>query len=258
MRAEDLDGPIRVALEERAACPARGLGVDVEVARPGRLGTLHRVMHQVAGDDGVLALRADAHAHVPGRVARRRLQPDLVAQAMIGLDEVREARVEDGPDGVAEDFAVRVVPRRAPVRPLRPAKEIARPGEGRDPAAVDQHRVPADVIDVEMGADDEVERLARETRPREVLEKRTVELVPERVRPGLVVADAGVDDDRVHRGEEPSLGVGEARPEPTGMGLEALGRRLPEEEGRRHGSLHLDHAGDPHVADRPGLHRSDR
>jgi hypothetical protein len=54
------------------------------------------------------------------------------------------------------------------VRVLDAPHQIARIGECRDPPLADQHRVPADVIDMQMRADHGVDRLARITRHRKV------------------------------------------------------------------------------------------
>ncbi len=76
-----------------------------------------------------------------------------------------------------------------------PADQVAGIRKGRDPTAIDQHRVPADVIDVEMRADHRVDRLARMAGGGEIREKPRLELVPGRYPPVLlVVAETGIDD----------------------------------------------------------------
>lgn len=55
MRSQDEHRPARIPIEEVVARPASALGIDVEVARPSGFGALDGVMHQVAGDDGILA-----------------------------------------------------------------------------------------------------------------------------------------------------------------------------------------------------------
>ena len=89
MGADDQHFPVGVALDECAARLRALLLVHVEVAVHLRVGELDRVMHHVAGDDGFLAARANVHADVAGRVARRRLEPHLVGDGVIRLDRAR-------------------------------------------------------------------------------------------------------------------------------------------------------------------------
>src|SRR5690348_16761135 len=87
-----------------------------------------------------------------------------------------------------------------PMLELDAAHQVPRAWKGRDPALIHQHRVPADVIDMEMRAQHRVDRLARESRRREILEKPALHAVPRRHGAVLlVVADAGVDDEATTR-----------------------------------------------------------
>jgi hypothetical protein len=60
---------------------------------------------------------------------------------------------------------------------LSRAEQVTRAGERRRPAAVDQVRVPADVIDVQVGAHDRVDALRGETSGGEVREERPMLVV---------------------------------------------------------------------------------
>ncbi len=110
----------------------------------------------------------------------------------------------------------------APMRELDPAHQIAGLRKGRSPFPVNQHRVPADMVDMQMGAQHRVDRLAREPGRRQVGEKRPLEVVPGRdAAVLLVVAEAGIDDDaalgglddkRVDAHLQPAALVGEMRP----------------------------------------------
>ena len=72
-----------------------------------------------------------------------------------------------------------------PMLELDAAHQVTRIGEGRDPASLYQHRVPADVIDMEMGADRRVDRLACIAGRRQISEKGRLQLVPGRYAPGF-------------------------------------------------------------------------
>src|SRR5262249_46548148 len=88
-----------------------------------------------------------------------------------------------------------------PVPQLAPADQVARVGEGRDPAAVEQARIPADVIDVQVGAEHEVDRLRPDAGLRETFEE-PAPVAAGKVRnegPLLALTDAGIDQDRSAR-----------------------------------------------------------
>src|SRR5713226_9477795 len=71
-------------------------------------------------------------------------------------------------------------------------------GEGGDPAAVDQPRVPADMVPVQMRAHDEVDLFRLYPEPAEVVDERALHAVELRPRRAfLVVADARIDEDRM-------------------------------------------------------------
>ena len=90
----------------------------------------------------------------PG-VGSRRTSP---VRRWSALDQVDQARLPDREHRVAHHLAegggVLVV---LPELELDPAEQVAGLGERRAPTAVDQPRVPADVVDVEVGADDGVD-----------------------------------------------------------------------------------------------------
>src|SRR5213080_4762799 len=128
VRAENGDTAARVALAERAPRLARRFGIDVEVAAPLRLGHLDRMVHEIAGDDRIRVARAKAHTRVPRRVTRRGLQPDLVADPMVHLDQRREPGVQHRRDAVAHDPRGVRVARARPVLPLAPREQVTARG----------------------------------------------------------------------------------------------------------------------------------
>ena len=59
-------------------------------------GDLTGMVHEVAGDQRFLAVRDDAHADVTRGMARRWDEADLVADPVIGLDEIDEPGLRTG------------------------------------------------------------------------------------------------------------------------------------------------------------------
>jgi len=84
-----------------------------------------------------------------------------------------------------------------PIGEFPASHKVADVRKGRPPCAIDVHRVPADVIDVQMGAEDEVDgfgRDARRTQPIQPACART--LAPNRDFGSiLALTDACVDED---------------------------------------------------------------
>src|SRR5207302_8928416 len=71
-----------------AACLGR---IGIRGRGPLRPGDLAGMVHEVAGDQRLLAARGDPHTDVAGSMARGRDEADLVADPVIGLYEIDEA-----------------------------------------------------------------------------------------------------------------------------------------------------------------------
>jgi hypothetical protein len=152
-------------------------------------------------------------------VAGKRGEGEAPAEFVPGVHEVGEARLQDGDDAVLDSCSVERQDRaglalRQPPGELLAAEQIAGVGEGRHEAAVGPAGVPADVVDVEMGAEDHVDGGRLGACLLQPVEKAGgVALVPHRqVRAVPVVADAaadedgaaaGADDERLHRELQP-------------------------------------------------------
>src|SRR5262249_26014194 len=192
--------------------------------------------------------------------ARRRLEPHLVRDPMCGLDQLRHTRCHDGADRVVDRSLHERLLRRGEEVPLGAADQIGGVREGRHPPAVLEHRVPADVVEVQMGAEDPVDRLARAPGAREIRQEGPVLEAPLRERPLLVVADARVDHDPLaarvdHEGmdahaKHPGI-VGEHGVEPVALPFHVRRGGFGEKDRAVPGRLGLDHPGDAHVADLP-------
>ena len=89
---------------------------------------------------------------------------------------------------------------RLPKGQFVPRKQIVRVGECRRPPSVQQPRVPTDVVDVQVGTQNDVDLLGPEPGRAQIGQIRVVLVViTALLRTMLVVTAAGVDQDRVPR-----------------------------------------------------------
>ena len=121
------------------------------------------------------------------------------------------------------------------------ADQIPGLGEGRNPPAVLQHRVPADMIDMQMRADHGVDALARPAGIGQIREERRLQRHPAGHPARPVVAEAGIDNQPqarrvdqqgVDREAQRALLGDEVGVQP-GHRPQRLGRRVAHERGRR-------------------------
>src|SRR6202171_4777792 len=111
------------------------------------------MMGDIAGKQTLFAVRLDVNADVSRAVAGGRNQGDFVAEPGIAGDEFGLAGVDDRLYRVIEyRHLVGFVAVVAPMLIFGFAEHVARIGEGRDPFAAGEFGVPADVIDMQMGA----------------------------------------------------------------------------------------------------------
>src|SRR5690348_9043625 len=96
------------------------------------------------------------------RVARSGLEANLIRDARIAFDQVRQPGLEYRAYRVVEQLARVGLARLPPVIPFLAPDEIARTRKRRRPFAIDQHRVPSDMVYVQMGTEHAVNRVARE------------------------------------------------------------------------------------------------
>ena len=111
-----------------------------------------------------------------------------------------------------------------PVLPLAPPEEVSRLGKGRYPFAIDQARVPAHVIEVQMRAQHIGDLLCRKAGAAQVLQEGALQVAEHVELPLPVVADAGVDHGRaalraqheaLEGDDHPAIGRGEVRSQPS-------------------------------------------
>src|SRR5947207_4807235 len=138
MCADDEDRIIGETGQTALACQPRLGRVAVRRRRPLRMGDLARVMHEIAGDQRLLALRGDPHADMTGSMAQGRNEAHLVADPMIGLDEIDEPGLPDRHHRVAEHRRhVLALVLAGPVCEFDAAHQVARVWERRDPPTLD-------------------------------------------------------------------------------------------------------------------------
>src|SRR5436305_1074510 len=73
--------------------------------------------------------------------------------------------------------------------------KIASLGKRGYPAAIDEHRVPTHMVNMEMSTQHEVDRIARKSTLFQIGEKGGLQHAPAREIARLIVADASIDDD---------------------------------------------------------------
>jgi hypothetical protein len=158
------------------------------------------MVHEVTRDHGLLVTVGDAYAYVTRGVPEAWLKEHLVGDSAGRVGPLDQTRVDHWPYRIGEVSTVDIAVGQ-PVVVLGSDEQIPGVGEGRNPAPVDQHRVPPDVVGVQVRAHHPVDRLARESGRRQVGQEGSAALVPARhVRAVLVVADAGVHQDRQSTG----------------------------------------------------------
>src|SRR5260370_4893021 len=96
MSADDANRLIAEALDKFLSSIDGHLRIDVESANPFGMRNLHRMVNQIAGDDGILAARGNAHADMARSMAGSRLETDFARKPQIVIDEVGAHRVAHG------------------------------------------------------------------------------------------------------------------------------------------------------------------
>ncbi len=203
MRRADQHARVRHLLHEGLARARGVLGIGAEAARPLGLGHLDHTVHEVAGEHGLARLGGQAHAGVPRRVAMGRLEAEMLVHLVGLVHEHRPARLHHRRHAVGE--AARGVAAflllALPELELRAHHDVLGLREGGHPLAIDQARVPAHVVHVQMRAEHVVHLLRRHAGGAEIVEIGALTPVPGRHLVALlVIADAGVDDHRMLRG----------------------------------------------------------
>src|SRR4249920_3368289 len=158
-------------------------------------------MNHVAGDDGIGTWFADLHRVVVDCVAGRWDQGNEIVESVGALHDVDAVSRDDRQHRVSNPGTCRGIvfatPR--PMRKLAVGEYVARLREGRHPPAVLEPRVPADMVDMQMRAHDEIDFADADTGARQApLKAIGIHHVPERAGGSwLVIANTGIDQDVV-------------------------------------------------------------
>ena len=94
MRADDQDRCIGEAGQHPLACLARRGRIGIGARRPVGPSDLAGMVHEVAGDQRLLAIRGDAQADMAWRVPWGRNKADFVADSVVSLDQIDESGVK--------------------------------------------------------------------------------------------------------------------------------------------------------------------
>src|SRR5947209_1379816 len=138
--------------------------IEIERRRPIEMRHLAGMMKDVAEQDRRLAAALDRDAHMCGTMPRRRNEMDFRTQSMIAVDEIDEARLDNGFDRIRiMRRDVLVIAMGAPMLVFLAAPDIARIRKCRHPSPLQETRVPADMIDMQMRTYDGVDRVRCET-----------------------------------------------------------------------------------------------
>ena len=191
--ADDEDRLVGPFGEEAPAGEGGVLRVGVG-ERPVGVRQLAGMVGHVAGDHRPLGLGLDHHADVAWRMAGGRGEPDLGRDHVVHLHQLDEPSSEDRLDAVAEHRLLFLVLIGAPEVVLAPAEEVAGLRERRHPFAALEHRVPPDVVDVQVRTHHGVDSVARPACFAKKLQERCRQRFAARDLARPVVPDAGVDD----------------------------------------------------------------
>jgi hypothetical protein len=99
---------------------------------------------------------------------------------VVALHEIGESVLEDRAHGITDDVFPGLGRFRRPVLPLGAREQVAGVRKGRDPPAILETRIPADVIHVHVRAEHAIDRLGGIAGLGKLLEERPLEPVPER------------------------------------------------------------------------------
>jgi hypothetical protein len=131
------------------------------------------------------------------------MERQAVADRGFAIDDYGLPAFDNGQHAVLVDPGIKTFAsgRTVPVSMLGLGEHVSGIRKCRHPAAVDQPRVPAAMIGMEMGAANIVDRFRRYTGLRQPLEKRQVQLMEAwQRRSVLVIAGTAIDQDRTMSG----------------------------------------------------------
>lgn len=187
----------------------------------------------------------------------------LVGNGVVRCDDVSEAGSEYRPHRVATIIAEWCDRGIVEPFPIAFTEQVAGVGESRLPLIILPDRVPADVVRVQVGAGNVVDRFAGESGRRDLFQERALAFVPFGHGSRLVVAEAGIDHDafsatldqqRKNTGNEVAGGVDEMGSQPLNRSEVVRGRVWQHDRGSHRHIFGFYDPGDADFADLPALH----
>src|SRR5271166_199863 len=183
---------VAVALQKTAPRCCRLRRVVIDPHRQFRVPRLEWRVDQITGQHRGITATPDTDGKMVGSMARCRHQAHMIVERMLAADEVCLFCFDDRQYAILDCVDPVLGMLLGPVVVLLAGEQIPRIGEGRDPTAVLQPRVPTDMVGVQMSAHDIVDILDRHPgrcqRAHIVI---VVLFVPGLARrPDLVIADA--------------------------------------------------------------------
>ena len=194
---------IRASFNDFPARCRRLRRVEAIAAVPFGIGHLNRMVHAIPGEDRAAVRAVQMQECVARRMAGRRFDIDGVFQLVAVRDHHRLACLDDRQDAVVVSLTPRITGAFRhfcgfPMGILVFMEQVLGVGEGRDPAAVLEFRVPTDMVDMQVGAHHEVDAFRRHAHRDHIFEEWAVLHMPGfGVGPMLMIADAGIDEDRM-------------------------------------------------------------
>src|SRR2546427_169489 len=129
---------------------------------------------------------------MPWGMPWRGLEPYGLVDHMLHIDQVDQAGLENRAHGVGHDDLRPAILALRPVLPFRTGYQIACPRKRRHPLPFDPSGVPANMIRMQMSADDGINTLRRIPRLSELRKEWPLPLVPRGNAPFLVIPNARV------------------------------------------------------------------
>lgn len=174
---------------------------------------LQRVMQDIAGKQSPLHGTGKPHRHMAARMPWRRNNGQRVVERVLSVNDDRLPRFDDRQNAVAIGIFALKIRLRLRIAAgiaqimLEPGKQILCIGESRNPATVLQHRIPADMVGMQMGAENDIDVLGSDTCVAKPLQVGMILLMKSRKTwAAFVVTAAAVEKDRVmFRTNEPGM-----------------------------------------------------
>jgi hypothetical protein len=143
-------------VEEAPAGLAGHLGEGVAARAPVGPVDLGRVVGEVAPEQGRGRARADQQALGPRGVARGVQDRELGVEDLVAVQQLGHPQVLEGPDAAVERQPALLGAGRERL-PVAPLDQVAGPREQRPGRPAVPAQVPADVVEVQVGEDDQVD-----------------------------------------------------------------------------------------------------